>query len=135
MNGASVLHTECFQKGSVSYPALTRDSPDQNGSQGTEDSGYTSIPALVHSHPYCNAPPAGLSLTGARSPGASPAEAITLSVISRQPQTRLPKTLGRDGDDDSDYAVSTVYQAWFSGPHGHMSLSKMAISSGLHLLH
>lgn len=95
----------------------------------------TSTSTLLHPYPYCNVLPAGLSLTGARSPVLSPEEAIALFVISWLLQTRLPKTLGRNGDDDCDYAVSTIYQAWFSGPCGHMSLSKTPISSRLCLLH
>lgn len=52
----------------------------------------------------------------------SPEEIIEGSVISRQPQTRLPETLGGDGVD----AVSTVCQAWFSGLWGHPIISKDA---------
>lgn len=35
-------------------------------------------------------------------------EAIALSVISQQPRTRLPKTLGWDGDNDSDCCVNQI---------------------------
>lgn len=64
----------------------------------------------------------------------SPEEVTAFSVISWQLQTRLPKTQGWDGYDDSDYAVSMVYQACFLKPCGHISSSKMSVSSGLHLL-
>jgi hypothetical protein len=115
-----------------------RDSSDQNGSQDWEWVARglwpTSIDNLLHPSPYCNVLAAGLSLTGPRSPVVIPEEAIALCVISQKPRTRLPKTLGRDGDNDSDCAVSTIYQAWFSGPCGHMSLSKMPSSSRLRLL-